>query len=116
MPEAGGDGCILTFSSTHPHGSFAKTDPDGGVTAVSEKRPIRCQATTGFYYLRRAADFLQGAESVILKGLRTSGQFFVCPVFRRLSAVATDVRLSSHGTLRPETPFPEPKSSPSRRR
>jgi len=92
--QSGTDGCILTFSSTHPRWSFARTDKDGVVTSVSEKRPISRQATAGLYYFRRAADFLKGAEHLILKGLRTSGQFFVCPVYNEL--ILAGKRITTH--------------------
>ncbi len=78
------DGCILTFTATHPRWSFAKTDERGRVTAVAEKRPISKQATAGLYYFRRAGDLMAAAEKMILKGLSTSGQFFVCPVYNEL--------------------------------
>ncbi len=78
------DGCILTFTATHPRWSFAKTDESGRVTAVAEKRPISKQATAGLYYFRRASDLSSAAEKMILKGLTTSGQFFVCPVYNEL--------------------------------
>ena len=82
--QPGIDGCILTFGATHPRWSFAKTDAAGHVTAVAEKRPISKQATVGLYYFRRARDLIEGAERMILKGLTTSGQFFVCPVYNEL--------------------------------
>jgi len=82
--KPGVDGCILTFTATHPRWSFAKTDATGRVTSVAEKRPISKQATAGLYYFRRAADFLAGSERMIVKGLTTGGQFFVCPVYNEL--------------------------------
>ena len=88
----GVDGCILTFSATHPRWSFAKTDPEGRVIAVAEKRPISRQATAGFYYFRRAADLVAGAEHMILKGLRTADQFFVCPVYNELILAGKNIR------------------------
>jgi NDP-sugar pyrophosphorylase family protein len=78
------DGCILTFAAAHPRWSFAKTDASGRVTAIAEKRPISKQATVGLYYFRRAADFIAGAERMIVKGLTTAGQFFVAPVYNEL--------------------------------
>ena len=78
------DGCILTFTATHPRWSFVKTDATGRVTATAEKRPISKQATAGLYYFRRARDLIEGAEKMIVKGLTTSGQFFVCPVYNEL--------------------------------
>jgi NDP-sugar pyrophosphorylase family protein len=88
----GVDGCILTFSATHPRWSFARTDADGRVIAVAEKRPISRQATAGFYYFRRASDLVAGAEQMILKGLRTADQFFVCPVYNELILGGKNIR------------------------
>lgn len=82
--EPGVDGCILTFNAVHPRWSYARTGPDGRVTEVAEKRPISRQATAGIYYFRRAGYFLRAAESLLLKGLRTREQFFVCPVYNEL--------------------------------
>ena len=78
------DGCILTFRATHPRWSFVKTDASGQVLAVAEKRPISQQATVGLYYFRCAADFLVASERMILKGLKTAGQFYVCPVYNEM--------------------------------
>jgi NDP-sugar pyrophosphorylase family protein len=82
--DTGVDGCILTFTATHPRWSFAKTDAAGNVIAVAEKRPISKQATAGLYYFRRAADLIAGAERMLVKGLTTAGQFFVAPVYNEL--------------------------------
>lgn len=82
--QPGIDGCILTFTATHPRWSFVKTDAKGFVTATAEKKPISKQATAGLYYFRRARDLIEGAEKLIVKGLTTSGQFFVCPVYNEL--------------------------------
>ena len=78
------DGCVLTFTATHPRWSFVKTDDSGLVVAAAEKKPISKQATAGLYYFRRARDFVEGAEKMIVKGLTTSGQFYVCPVYNEL--------------------------------
>jgi len=82
--KPGIDGCILTFTATHPRWSFVKTDEAGFVTATAEKKPISKQATVGIYYFRKARDLVEGAEKMIVKGLTTSGQFFVCPVYNEL--------------------------------
>ena len=90
--QPGIDGCILTFTATHPRWSFAKTDADGRVTAVAEKRPISKQATVGLYYFRRARDLVEASERMILKGLTTSGQFFVCPVYNEMILAGKNIR------------------------
>jgi NDP-sugar pyrophosphorylase family protein len=90
--EPGVDGCILTFTATHPRWSFAKTDSSGRVTAVAEKRPISKKATAGLYYFRRTQDFVEGAERMIVKGLTTAGQFFVAPVFNELILAGKNIQ------------------------
>jgi len=90
--QPGIDGCILTFTATHPRWSFAKTDAQGKVIAVAEKRPISKQATAGLYYFRRGRDFIEASERMILKGLTTSGQFFVCPVYNELILAGKNIR------------------------
>ena len=50
MNETEVDGGIVTFKSTHPKWSFAKTDDQGFVTEVAEKNPISDLATVRFYY------------------------------------------------------------------
>ena len=85
--QPGIDGCILTFTATHPRWSFARTDADGKVIAVAEK-----QATAGRYYFRRARDLVEASERMILKGLTTSGQFFVCPVYNELILAGKNIR------------------------
>jgi NDP-sugar pyrophosphorylase family protein len=90
--QPGVDGCILTFTATHPRWSFAKTDEHGNVTAVAEKRPISKQAAAGLFYFRLARDLIEASERMILKGLTTSGQFFVCPVYNELILAGKKVR------------------------
>ena len=82
----GVDGCILTFTAAHPRWSFVRTakDDSGRVMEVAEKRPISRQATAGLYYFRRAGDFFDAAERMVLKGIRTAGQFFICPVYNEM--------------------------------
>lgn len=78
------DGWILTFRSTHPRWSFVRRTADGEALEVAEKRPISDEATVGLYYFRRAGDFFAGAESVLLKGLRTRESFYVSSVYNEL--------------------------------
>lgn len=78
------DGDILTFPATHPKWSFAKTDENERVVEVAEKRPISDQATVGIYYYRRGTDFVDAAEQMIRKDVRTNGEFYVCPVYNEM--------------------------------
>jgi dTDP-glucose pyrophosphorylase len=75
------DGGILTFNSMHPKWSFAKTDDDGFVTEVAEKKPISNKATVGIYYWSKGSDYVRYAEQMIKKDNRVNGEFYVCPVY-----------------------------------
>lgn len=78
------DGSILTFNSTHIKWSYAKINDEGFVTEVAEKKPISNIATTGIYYFKHGKYFVQSAEQMINKNIRTNGEFYVCPVFNEL--------------------------------
>lgn len=77
----GVDAGILTFESTHPKWSYAKCSEDGFVTEVAEKKPISNEATVGIYYWRYGREYVNYAESMIKKNIRTNNEFYVCPVF-----------------------------------
>lgn len=81
MHEQNLDGGILTFNSTHPKWSFAKTDKNGFVTEVAEKNPISDIATVGVYYWKTGKDYVKYAEQMISKNARYNNEYYVCPVF-----------------------------------
>jgi len=83
MQETDVDGGIVTFEATHPKWSFAKVDEQGFVTEVAEKNPISNNATVGYYYWKRGADFVKYAEQMINRDVRVNGEFYVCPVFNQ---------------------------------
>ena len=75
------DGGILTFESSHPKWSYAKTNLDGFVSEVAEKQVISNQATVGVYYWNKGSDYVKYAEQMIQKNIRVNNEFYVCPVF-----------------------------------
>ena len=75
------DGSILTFNSTHPKWSYAKTNDQGFVTEVAEKKPISENATVGIYFWKKGKDYVKCAESMIEKNIRVNNEFYVCPVY-----------------------------------
>ncbi len=81
MTEQNVDAGIVTFRSTHPKWSFAKTDPLGYVTEVAEKNPISDIATVGIYYWKHGQDYVKFAEQMIENNIRVNNEFYVCPVF-----------------------------------
>ena len=76
-------GGIVTFEATHPKWSFAKLDEDGFVSEVAEKKPISNNATVGIYYWQKGKDYVNYAEEMIEKDIRTNGEFYVCPVYNQ---------------------------------
>jgi len=84
LREKNVDGGIVTFIATHPKWSFVKTDEEGLVTEVAEKRPISNIATVGIYYFKKGSDFVKAAEQMITKNIRTNNEFYVAPVFNEM--------------------------------
>jgi HAD superfamily hydrolase (TIGR01509 family) len=86
-------GGILTFESTHPKWSYARTDQNGWVTQVAEKEPISLHATVGIYYWSRGCDYVSSALQMIEKNIRTNNEFYVCPVFNEFIQNGGKVRI-----------------------
>ncbi len=78
------DGMIMTFASSHPKWSYARSDDSGRVVEVAEKRVISNAATVGLYYFKYGSDFVEGAQAMILKNIRHNNEFYVCPVYNEL--------------------------------
>lgn len=78
------DGAILTFPATHPKWSFVKTDSQGYVVEVAEKKPISNEATVGIYYFKEGKTFVHSAKEMIRKDIRVNGEFYVCPVYNEM--------------------------------
>jgi HAD superfamily hydrolase (TIGR01509 family) len=80
------DGAILTFHSDDPKWSYADVAEWGWVRRVAEKEVISNRATVGVYWFRKGSDFVKHADQMISKGIRTNGEFYVCPVFNEMIA------------------------------
>lgn len=78
------DGGIATFFATHPKWSFAKIDENNLVSEVAEKNPISTVATTGIYYFAKGKYFVDAAETMISKNIRTNNEFYICPSFNEM--------------------------------
>jgi len=81
MEEEKIDGGIVTFTATDQKWSYAKIDEKGVVTEVAEKNPISNIATVGVYYWKKGSDFVKYAEQMISLGIKTQGEFYICPVY-----------------------------------
>tara|TARA_B110000977_G_scaffold127605_1_gene163050 strand:- start:439 stop:1140 length:702 start_codon:yes stop_codon:yes gene_type:complete len=88
-------GGILTFESTHPKWSYARTDANGWVAEVAEKDPISNNATVGVYYYSRGCDYVNSVDSMIAKDIRTNNEFYVCPAYNEFIETGGKVRLKN---------------------
>jgi NDP-sugar pyrophosphorylase family protein len=84
LREKNADGGIVTFIATHPKWSFVKINEEGVVMEVAEKKPISNIATVGIYYFKKGSEFVQAAEQMINKNIRTNNEFYVAPVFNEM--------------------------------
>jgi len=102
------DGLIMTFKASHPKWSYARTDANGKVLEVAEKKVISDNATVGIYYFKKGSDFVKGAESMIHKNIRSNNEFYVCPVYNELIIDGKDIFIDEinqekmHGLGTPE--------------
>ncbi len=94
MNEKEFDGGIVSFPATHPKWSFAKTDENGLVLEVAEKKPISDKATAGIYYWKNGSDYVKYAEQMIVSDIRVNNEFYVCPVYNE--AIKDDKKIFNY--------------------
>lgn len=80
----GWDGGVIYFDDVHPRWSYVRLNGEGFVTEAAEKLPISRNATTGFYYYKRAGDFIDAVFSMIRKKSSVNGKYYVCPAYNEL--------------------------------
>jgi NDP-sugar pyrophosphorylase family protein len=78
------DGGIVTFIATHPKWSFVKVNEKNEVTLVAEKKPISNIATVGIYYYKKGKYFVEAAENMIKKNIRTNDEFYIAPAYNEM--------------------------------
>ena len=82
------DGGVLTFDNAHPKWSYAKTDENGFIIDIKEKKVISNNATVGIYHWKQGSDYVKYAEQMIANDVRVNGEFYVAPVYNE--AIADD--------------------------
>ena len=75
------DGGIPCFWGDSTDWSYAKTNDEGYVTEVAEKKVISNDATAGYYYWAKGSDFVKYAEEMIVANDRVNNEFYVAPVY-----------------------------------
>lgn len=87
------DGGILTFENTHPKWSYVKTDADGFVTDLAEKKVISNKATVGVYYWSKGSEYVKYSEQMINKNIRVNNEFYVAPVYNEAIAEGRKIKI-----------------------
>ena len=78
------DAGTVVFDATHPRWSYVRVDADEHVVEAAEKRPISRLATAGVYWFRRASDFFDAAQTMVLQGSTQQASYFICPTLNEL--------------------------------
>jgi dTDP-glucose pyrophosphorylase len=84
LSRSDGDAGCLVFNTTHPRWSFVLLDENDYVLETAEKRPLSRNAIAGFYYYKQGKDFVQAAQSMILKSCSNSEVFYISSTFNEL--------------------------------
>lgn len=87
------DGGLITFKSVHPRWSYVKIYNDK-VIQTSEKNPISNNAIAGFYYFKKAKDFIEGAFETIYCNDNLNGNFYTSSVFNQM--ILKDKHITHH--------------------
>lgn len=82
--SAGADAGVVTFDALHPRYAFVRKDAQGFVTEAAEKRPISRSASAGLYWYRKASDFFDSIQRMVLKDAHVDGVFYISPSLNEL--------------------------------
>ena len=78
------DGLIMSMKASGNKWSYVDEHPEFKVSEVIEKIQISNTATVGLYYFKKASDFVEAAEMMIQKDIRTNNEFYLAPVYNEL--------------------------------
>lgn len=79
--KRGATGGVTLRLTNNPACSYAAIDTQGWVRETREKDPFTNFSTTGPYWWRHGRDFIACAEKMIAENRRTTGEFYVCPMY-----------------------------------
>tara|TARA_R100000664_G_C2759374_1_gene149067 strand:- start:1467 stop:2624 length:1158 start_codon:yes stop_codon:yes gene_type:complete len=75
------DGFLLTFKANSPAHSYVELKEDGMALRTAEKEVISQNAAVGVYYYKTGKMFVEYAEEMINKNIRTKNEFYICPMY-----------------------------------
>lgn len=78
------DGGIVVFKSIHPRYAYARLDATQQLIEITDHRPISQNACADFYYFQSAGMFLDAAQDLIRKDVRSDGRFSIPLVFNQM--------------------------------
>ena len=81
---ASSDGVLGVARRDGDRWSFARTDEQGDVVEVAEKRRISDLVSTGLYHFRNTERFLDDAAAMFRADDRARGEFFIAPLYQRM--------------------------------
>lgn len=88
------DGLISVANLPGEQWSFARTNDEGVVVEVAEKKRISDDASTGLYYFKKAGDLLRYGEEMIQRGETTRGEYYLIPVYQKLIQSGAVIKIS----------------------
>lgn len=95
MKERSLDGLIMTMKADSPKWSYARTDAQGLVVEVAEKKVISHDATVGIFGFAHGDDFVAAAERMMADDMRVNGEFYTAPCYNYL--VRSGKRIGIYG-------------------
>jgi NDP-sugar pyrophosphorylase family protein len=72
---------IVTFKSESVGCSYARTNENGLVTEVREKKLISNDATVGIYHWAKSEYFFKDAKKMMEDGVKDNNEYYVAPVY-----------------------------------
>lgn len=88
------DGIISVTDLPGDHWSFARTNENGEVMEVAEKKRISNHASTGLYYFRKAKNLLNIGDQILAKQEKTRGEYYVIPVYQKMIEAGQSIGIS----------------------
>ena len=88
------DGFLLTFKANSPAHSYVELNDEGFATRTAEKEVISQNAAVGVYYYKTGRMFVEYAEEMINKNIRTKNEFYICPMCNLMIRDGATVSLS----------------------
>jgi len=79
--EIESDGCIPVFEAEGEKWSFVKTDKNGKVVNVAEKKRISNLATLGFYHFGSLKDFNKAYKEMREEVKKKYGEVYIAPLY-----------------------------------